>query len=91
MSAIISAASIQGSTSLTLEVVKPSTAGVSSAAPAADRADFSRLGRALARAVEQSSLRIARTRAIRAEIEEGTYETVERLDKTVERVLDVIG
>jgi hypothetical protein len=46
---------------------------------------------ALADAVLDSSFRIARTRAIRAEILNSTYETPERIDKTVERLLDVIG
>ena len=46
---------------------------------------------ALADAVLDSSFRIARTRAIRAEIINRTYETPERIDKTVERLLDVIG
>jgi anti-sigma28 factor (negative regulator of flagellin synthesis) len=49
------------------------------------------MGRALAHAVEESSLRIARTRAIRAEIESGTYETPARIAATAARVLDVIG
>ncbi len=56
-----------------------------------DTVEFSRMGRAMARAAEESSLRIARTRAIRAEIDNGTYETPERIDRTAERVLDVIG
>ena len=46
---------------------------------------------ALSRAVFDSSFRIARTRAIRAEILNRTYETPERIDRTVERLLDVIG
>ena len=56
-----------------------------------DRVEFSRFGRALARAAEESSLRLARSRAIYAEIANGTYETPERLNGTVERLLDVIG
>jgi len=56
-----------------------------------DTVEFSNIGRALARGVEQSSLRIARTRAIRAQIENGTYETPERINGTAQRLLDVIG
>ncbi len=55
-----------------------------------DVVEFSVRGEALARAVEESSLRIARARAVRAEIEAGTYETPERLAGTVERLLDII-
>ena len=56
-----------------------------------DGIKVSSFGDALARAVETSSLRIARTRAIRAEIVAGTYETPERVHGTVERILDVIA
>ncbi len=54
-----------------------------------DAIEFS--GPALAWAVEQSSLALAKTAAIRAEIESGTYETHERIAVTVVRLLDVIG
>ena len=56
-----------------------------------DTAEFSVRGTALARAMEESSLRIARTRAIREEIANGTFETPERINETVERLLDVIA
>lgn len=56
-----------------------------------DRIKVSSFGDALTRAVETSSLRIAQTRAIRAEIVAGTYETPERIHGTVERILDVIA
>ena len=56
-----------------------------------DTVDVSRRGDAATRAVEKSSLRIARTRAIRAEILAGTYETADRINGTVERMLDVIA
>lgn len=45
----------------------------------------------LARAAETSSFQDARTRAIGAEIENGTYETPARINATVERLLDVIA
>ena len=46
---------------------------------------------ALADPILDSSFCLARTRAIRAEILNNTYETPERIDTTVERLLDVIG
>ncbi len=45
----------------------------------------------MARAAEQSSMSLARARALRTEIAEGTFETQERLAGTVDRLLDVIG
>lgn len=56
-----------------------------------DRVDFSRFGQALSQAAERSSLSIARTRAIRVQIENGTYETPERIRHTVDRLIDVIA
>jgi hypothetical protein len=56
-----------------------------------DTLEVSSRGESLSRAVEESSLRIARNRAIRAEICSGTYETQERIDRTVDRILDVIA
>ena len=57
----------------------------------AERVEQSRFGALLSHAVEQSSFQIARARAIRAEIENGTFETAERIKGTVERLLDVIA
>ena len=56
-----------------------------------DSVEISPSANALARASEESSLRLARTRAIRAEIENGTYETRERIEGTVKHLLDIIG
>lgn len=42
-------------------------------------------------AVEESTWRIARQTAIKAEIKDGTYLTRERLAGTVERLLDVLA
>ena len=56
-----------------------------------DTLELSRRAEAVARAAERSSLQIARSRAIRAEIEAGTYETAERINGTVARILDVIA
>ena len=60
-------------------------------APRPDRVELSRFNSALERAVDKSSLSIARTRAIRAEIANGTYETPARINGTAERLLDVIA
>ena len=43
------------------------------------------------RIVERSSMRQARVRAIQSEIENGNYETLERISGTVDRLLDVIA
>ena len=56
-----------------------------------DSVELSKVGRALARAVDESSFRLARVRSIRSEIEAGTYETANRLDGTVSRMLDVLA
>lgn len=45
----------------------------------------------LRRIVEQSSMRQARVRAIHAEIENGNYETPERISGTVDRLLHLIS
>lgn len=46
---------------------------------------------ALARAFELSSLRIAKTASVRAQIDAGTFETPERLNGTVTHLLDILG
>lgn len=56
-----------------------------------DTIELSRVGEALSRAAEMSSFSIARVRAIRAEIEGGTFETPERIAGTVKRLLDVVA
>lgn len=50
-----------------------------------------RLGGRLRRIVDQSSMRQARVRAVQTEIENGIYETPERISGTVDRLLDVIA
>ena len=91
MSVIINIDSVYRSSPYVGEIRGPADRRLTCTMPARDTVEFSRTGRALARAVEESSLRIAWRRAIRAEIENGTYETPERIDKTAQRVLDVIG
>ncbi len=56
-----------------------------------DTVELSGLGRALARGVDESSFRIARVRAIKAEVNAGIYETPQRIDGTAARLLDVLG
>ena len=56
-----------------------------------DRVEFTNIGRTFSQIAEESSFRIARVRAIRDEIENGTYETPERINGTVERLLDVLA
>jgi len=57
----------------------------------ADTAEFSPFAEALARAIGESSWRIARLRAVREQIATGVFETPERIDGTAERLLDVIA
>lgn len=59
--------------------------------PPADTVEFSKFGEALALASRESTLRIAQIRAVRAEIENGTFETKERINGTVDRLLDVLA
>ena len=56
-----------------------------------DMVEISRFGVLLSDAIEPSTFSIARVHAIRAEIRAGAYETTERIDGTVERLLDVIA
>lgn len=73
---------------------KPSTSTLHESArftASVDSAEFSGAGRALARAVEESSLRLARVRAIRTAISDGTYETFERIEGTVSYLLNVLA
>ena len=61
------------------------------AVPTKDTVEISRFSRTAFDLVEQSSLNVAKARAIRTEIAEGTYETPDRIRGTVDRLLDVIG
>lgn len=56
-----------------------------------DTVEFSQRSESLAAAADLSSFRIARIRAISAEITAGTYETQQRIEATVSRILDVVG
>jgi negative regulator of flagellin synthesis FlgM len=56
-----------------------------------DSVEISRLGRTMSRIMNDSSLRLARINALRAQIADGTFETPERINGTVDRLLDVVG
>ena len=71
-------------TRLSSQSTRPSTSAI-------DTLEISPTARALAGAAEKSSLRIARSRAIRAEIENGTYETPARIERTAARILDLLA
>ncbi len=67
----------------------PTVDGDTSLSP--DTVEFSAAARRLAATMENSSFRLARFRAIRDQIENGTYETPVKLDGAVRRLLDVLG
>jgi len=56
-----------------------------------DRVELSPMGREFAKILESSSMRRARANAIRSQIENHTYETPERINGTVDRLIDLIG
>lgn len=66
-------------------------AGGSDSLGESDPVEFSRLGRLLAGTQEISSLRLAKIQALRAEIEDGNFETPQRIDGTVDRLIQVLG
>ncbi len=55
-----------------------------------DNVEISEAGRALARAEDVSSYRRARIESVRQEIEAGTYETPERVQGTIDRLLALL-
>ena len=57
----------------------------------ADELDISREADALSRAHEADGIRSSRVAEIRAQIEAGTYETPEKLEAAVERLLDELA
>jgi anti-sigma28 factor (negative regulator of flagellin synthesis) len=92
MSAIINIGNLSPVSSMTYP---PTTGAVMPASGAqeaeSDHLELSTLGQALSQATELSSLSVARVRAIRAEIANGTFETPERISGTAARLLDVLG
>ena len=88
MSAIINIGNVQPPSPIAPGLLAPSTHSVtSSGAAQADTVEFSALGQALSRATELSSFSVARIRAIRASIDDGTFETPERINGTATRLL----
>jgi anti-sigma28 factor (negative regulator of flagellin synthesis) len=55
-----------------------------------DPVEFSRMGRMLAGASDTSSLRLAKIQSLRAEIADGTFETHERIEGTVNRLIQIL-
>jgi len=55
-----------------------------------DNVEISAAGRALARAEDVSSYRRARIESVRQEIDAGTYETPERIQGTIDRLLELL-
>ncbi len=66
--------------------VKPPTGS-----PVQDTVELSPAGIALSRAEVRSCVRRARISEIRAEIKAGKFLTPERVDSTVERLLEILG
>jgi hypothetical protein len=59
--------------------------------PVEDAVELSPEGIALSQADVQSRLRIARICEIRAQIKAGTFLTFNRMDGTIERLLEILG
>jgi negative regulator of flagellin synthesis FlgM len=57
----------------------------------ADRVDISPAAQAAVDATERDAIRAGLVSQIRAQIASGTYETPDKLDRAVERLLDEIG
>lgn len=92
MSAIVNVGSTPAILPFSSTSARTATASESTAlSNRADVVEFSPLGRALARAAELSSLSLAKVRAIREEIANGTYETPQRINGTVSRLIDVLA
>jgi len=74
-----------------LNTEKTITAKPPTGSPIEDLVELSQLGVALSRAEVESRLRTARICEIRAGIKAGTFETPQRVDGTVERLLEILG
>ena len=74
-----------------LNTEKAITVKPQAGSPIEDTVELSPTGRALSRADVQSRLRIIRISEIRAEIKAGTFLTPNRVDGTVERLLEILG
>lgn len=72
---------------------RPASAGSVGSAPSSgvDELDISSEADFVAQARDLPEIREERVAAIRAQIQNGTYETAEKLDKALDRLLDEIG
>ena len=68
--------------------VPPASSMPEGASTPLDTVEFSPLGRAMAQAAAESTMRLAQLSAIRSEIQNGTYETPARIQGTVARLLE---
>lgn len=91
MSDVSNIGSVGAAPSFLIEASRLSSQTTRPSSSAIDTVEISPTARAMAGATEKSSLRMARTRAIRAEIENGTYETAERIKGTAARLLDLFA
>jgi len=73
------------------KVQPPQSAPQSSGVQGADELNISEAAQAISKARDVPSIRQDRVAEIRAQIAEGVYETEEKLDIAVERLLDEIG
>jgi hypothetical protein len=74
-----------------LNTEKAITAKPPTGSPVQDTVELSPAGLALSRAEVRSCVRRARILDIRAEIKAGAFLTPERVDGTVERLLEILG
>ena len=91
MSDVSNIGNVNAPPSFFIEATRLSSETPRRSSSAIDTVEISLTARALASAAEKSSLRMARTRAIRGEIEKGTYETPERIEGTAARLLDLFA
>ena len=71
-----------------------STAATSASPPtvhAADQLDISEAAQAISQARDAAPIRLDRVADIRAQIADGTYDTADKLDLAVDRLLDELG
>lgn len=91
MSDVSNIGNVNAPPSFFMDATRLSSQSTRTSSSAIDTVEISPTARAMAGAAEKSSLRLARTRAIRAEIENGTYETPERIERTAARLLDLLA
>lgn len=91
MESVISIVSVQAEqTPRVATATLATTAGSAAVREEPDTLELSPRAEAVARAVQQSTQRLARTAAIREEIASGTFERPERIEGTVDRLMDLL-